>query len=569
MESNLYRKYRPINFDQVVGQDVVVQTLKNSIKNKNIAHAYLFAGVRGTGKTSIAKIFAKAVNCQNIENPLCGECEMCQEFASGADIPDIFEIDAASNNGVDEIRRIIENVKYLPIRTKHKIYIIDEVHMLSKGAFNALLKTLEEPPHHVVFILATTEPNKIPVTILSRVQRFDFSRIDDEDILAHLIKILKLEQIDYEEEALKLIVRHAQGGLRDALSLLTKVIAYDANVTENNVRISLSLSSKNTTEDLLSSIINNNPVEVSGKYKQIIKSGVDETYLIQDLIDISKEKLLLTLEAETEESTKYISIITKLMETVYKLKTISNSVMYTEVILIELSIEKPKEIKDKVIEVKDQITEISEEEKISKLKKQANLLATPTVEIKQEIDEVESKPVEKISNENSTFEYEQENLEDNSSNYDEVVNVEESISKVDTVDIDNITVIDTLKNATKEAKQQALKVAKDACNELNEQKKYGIAKFFEVSSIQGASVDGIVLSVDQNFYASYEPRIDLITQIYSNKLGNQVKIHLLTNQYWKQNRMNFVRVVKENREVDIYKEATNFFGKDMVTKVNT
>lgn len=567
MESNLYRKYRPINFDQVVGQDVVVQTLKNSIKNQNIAHAYLFSGVRGTGKTSIAKIFAKAVNCQNIENPLCGECEMCLEFASGADIPDIFEIDAASNNGVDEIRRIIESVKYLPIRTKHKIYIIDEVHMLSKGAFNALLKTLEEPPHHVVFILATTEPNKIPVTILSRVQRFDFSRIADEEILAHLIKILKLEQIDYEEDALKLIVRHAQGGLRDALSLLTKVIAYDANVTENNVRISLSLSSKNTTEDLLLAIINKKPVEVSDKYKQIIKNGVDETYLIQDLIDISKEQLLLTLEDESEKSAEYISVITKLMETVYKLKTISNSVMYTEVILIELSIEKPKEVKPKVIEVKEQINEISEEEKISKLKEQATQLAKPVVENEQNIDEFASDPIENFSNDNSTFEYEQKNLVDNSQNNEEALNVEEHVSEIDAVD--NITVIDTLKNATKEAKQQALKVAKEACNELNEQKKYGIAKFFEVSSIQGASVDGIVLSVDQNFYASYEPRIELITQIYSNKLGNKVKIHLLTNQYWKQNRMNFVRVVKENKEVDIYKEATNFFGKDMVTKVNT
>lgn len=241
--------------------------------------------------------------------------------------------------------------------------------------------------------------------------------------------------------------------------------------------------------------------------------------------------------------------------------------MYTEVILIELSIEKPKEVKPKVIEVKEQINEISEEEKISKLKEQATQLAKPVVENEQNIDEFASDPIENFSNDNSTFEYEQKNLVDNSQNNEEALNVEEHVSEIDAVD--NITVIDTLKNATKEAKQQALKVAKEACNELNEQKKYGIAKFFEVSSIQGASVDGIVLSVDQNFYASYEPRIELITQIYSNKLGNKVKIHLLTNQYWKQNRMNFVRVVKENKEVDIYKEATNFFGKDMVTKVNT
>lgn len=223
----LYRKYRPIDFKSVVGQDVIVKVLKNSIKSNHISHAYLFAGPRGTGKTSVAKIFAHAVNCENFTEDICGECTICQNLKNNES--DIIEIDAASNNGVEEIRTIRDNVKLLPTFCKYKIYIIDEVHMLSTGAFNALLKTLEEPPSHVIFILATTDPNKIPLTILSRCQRFDFNKIDNESLNNRLKYILKNENGKINENVIDYISKSSDGGLRDAINLLDQILSLNLN----------------------------------------------------------------------------------------------------------------------------------------------------------------------------------------------------------------------------------------------------------------------------------------------------------------------------------------------------
>ena len=229
----LYRKYRPQTFDDVIGQQVIIKTLKNSIINNKISHAYLFTGPRGCGKTTIAKILAQTINCQNLQgSEQCGECVFCTQLKEKKAI-DIIEIDAASNNGVDEIREINNKVNLVPAVGKYKVYIIDEVHMLSISAFNALLKTLEEPPSHVVFILATTEPHKIPATILSRCQRFDFKPLTVKEIKTNLKNIAEKEKIAIEEEALNLVAEAAEGGMRDAIGILDQVSAY--STTEINL----------------------------------------------------------------------------------------------------------------------------------------------------------------------------------------------------------------------------------------------------------------------------------------------------------------------------------------------
>lgn len=257
----LYRKYRPSNFASVVGQEVVVDILKNSILNNKVSHAYLFTGPRGTGKTSIAKILAHAVNCLNFNGDICGECEVCKNLEINDS--DIIEIDAASNNGVDEIRTLRDNVKLLPSFCKYKIYIIDEVHMLSTGAFNALLKTLEEPPSHVIFILATTEPNKIPLTILSRCQRFDFNKISNEKLVSRLLYIATQEGKIVDKSILEYIAEISDGGLRDAINLLDQVISLPQEcVTLEEIDRLSGRISQNTLFELLNAISTGNYVSI-------------------------------------------------------------------------------------------------------------------------------------------------------------------------------------------------------------------------------------------------------------------------------------------------------------------
>ena len=265
---SLYRKYRPSNFDDVVGQEIVVSILKNSIVENKIGHAYIFSGPRGTGKTSIAKIFAKAVNClNNKDGNLCGECEVCTKNQN--EEIDIVEIDAASNNGVDEIREIRNNTKLLPIEYKYKVYIIDEVHMLSASAFNALLKTLEEPPSHVIFILATTEFNKIPTTVVSRCQKFDFKKIKTTDIIKRIKHILELENKELNDEIIEFIARLSNGGLRDAINLLDQVLS----LNKNNINI----------EDVyeITGYIKND--DIFNLLKQMFADNIKETY---DLLEM-------------------------------------------------------------------------------------------------------------------------------------------------------------------------------------------------------------------------------------------------------------------------------------------
>lgn len=313
----LYRKWRPRTFDGVVGQTAITDTLKNAIKRGKISHAFLFAGPRGTGKTSCAKIFAKALNCTNLQGgEPCNDCENCLAADQGT-MNDIIEIDAASNNGVDEIRDIRDKVKYAPTQGKYKVYIIDEVHMLSMGAFNALLKTLEEPPEHVVFILATTELQKVPATIISRTQRYNFKRIDQHDLIARMTYILGQEKIDFEEKALEVIAQVADGGMRDSLSILDQILSYDQDKVkyEDALRIT-GYAAQEKIEQVLLNLFNGETSAALEIVHALLQDGASTKNILDELISLTVNGMLAikSNKEETFLTEDYVSELTKIPE---------------------------------------------------------------------------------------------------------------------------------------------------------------------------------------------------------------------------------------------------------------
>ena len=299
----LYRKFRPDSFASVKGQDHIVKTLKNQIMADRIGHAYLFCGTRGTGKTSVAKILAKAVNCEHpVDGNPCGECETCKAIAAGTSM-NVIEIDAASNNGVDNIREIREEVAYSPTTGKYKVYIIDEVHMLSIGAFNALLKTLEEPPSYVIFILATTEAHKIPITILSRCQRYDFKRISINTISSRLMELMEKENVEVEERAIRYIAKKADGSMRDALSLLDQCIAFylGQKLTYDHVLDVLGAVDTEVFSRFLREILKNDVAQVMKHLEELVMQGRELGQFVSDFTWYLRNLLLLKSSEELEE----------------------------------------------------------------------------------------------------------------------------------------------------------------------------------------------------------------------------------------------------------------------------
>lgn len=409
----LYRTYRPADFEEIAGQEHITKTFKNALKNNKIAHAYLFSGPRGTGKTSIAKIIAKAVNCEKapVENP-CNECDICRGIENNS-ISDVIEIDAASNNGVDEIREIRDKVKYLPGVARYKVYIIDEVHMLSTGAFNALLKTLEEPPKHVIFILATTEPHKIPATIHSRCQRFDFRGVSVPEMVHRMNTIIAEEQIDISKEAIKVIAESAEGGMRDAISLLDQVVSYtNKKVIVDDVHAIKGTVSNEKLLDVAHAIYNNNSVDAIKLLDELISLGKEAPRLVENLIKFyrdmlvykntnteDEDQLIFSNELFIELSNKlsnnmiffYIDILNK---TQNDMKWTNNAKLYMELALIKMvdRVEKQEIVfEDELNVLKKQLSDLKEELNRKEFtvvteKQPAKIASTPLIE---EIDDEE------------------------------------------------------------------------------------------------------------------------------------------------------------------------------------
>lgn len=437
----LYRKYRPSNFASVVGQEVVVDILKNSILNNKVSHAYLFTGPRGTGKTSIAKILAHAVNCLNFNGDICGECEVCKNLEINDS--DIIEIDAASNNGVDEIRTLRDNVKLLPSFCKYKIYIIDEVHMLSTGAFNALLKTLEEPPSHVIFILATTEPNKIPLTILSRCQRFDFNKISNENLVSRLLYIATQEGKNIDKSILEYIAEISDGGLRDAINLLDQVISLpQESVTLEEIDRLSGRISQNTLFELLNAISTGNYVSILNISDIIYGEGKNYKDIADGMLAIVRD-LSINFEVDSYFNKDYSSKLATINIPFDKLISITS--LLNELIKELKNSNDPKMLFD--IYMVNICNSLSSKGNLSVKKEDIN--NSQTVELK-------NKEVNNISN----IKENKEKLDINKDSDEETINEETVNTSNDTIngDLKNIRINNVLAEADKKILNNIVKL---------------------------------------------------------------------------------------------------------------
>ena len=378
----LYRKYRPLNFSEVVGQEHIEKTLKNQIKNNRMGHAYLFSGGRGSGKTSTAKIFARAVNCLNpIDGEPCNECDICKAAIAGS-LVDITEMDAASNNGVDNIRDIREEVEFIPTSGKFRVYIIDEVHMLSTGAFNALLKTLEEPPEHVIFILATTEPQKIPATILSRCQRFDFKRIQVADIIKRLSYICEDIGVKIEENALRLIADLADGAMRDAISILDRCVSDgDEVITEDKIRSFTGIPEFEQLYNMIYTICTADTNGTINNVNLLLDSGKDVNVFCSSLLKFSRDILISLIDvnslnysdaqkdkilelATTKPKEYFAMLVTKIQEAINHLKWTEEQSIIFEVEMLKLCLYSSDKNSKMLESEKEEIKEQSLKDKV-------------------------------------------------------------------------------------------------------------------------------------------------------------------------------------------------------------
>lgn len=567
----LYRVWRPQTFEDLVGQDMITKTLKNALATKQTTHAYLFAGPRGTGKTSCAKLFAKALNCPNqVNGDPCNECETCKAITAGR-LNDVIEIDAASNNGVEEIRDIRDKVKYAPTQADYKVYIIDEVHMLSTSAFNALLKTLEEPPANVVFILATTDPHKIPATIISRTQRFDFKRITSGAILERMEYILKQKQFEYDEQALNVIARAAEGGMRDALSILDQVLSFgDNKVTLDNALLVTGSVTRENLIKYLSQVQNHETVAGLQTIHAILDEGKDTKRLLEDLINCCRDLLLYKQAPEMLEQTGSVMIDDEFKsmaeksnpETLYRyidtlneqqenMRYSMHQSVYLEVLTVKLA----------KIDGKERKTSVQSLQTAPETLNELNDLQRQVKELKDQVKNLLGKTNRGFSDEKTSRP------------------AKKTVQRYE-IKIDVASIYRILGSATKIDKNRFLDCMKDILSTLNISSK----AMFKMCEIEAAGPEGIILSFNNEFICGRIINEERVRDEFENSVGriygDAKKIVYVPKNRWLNIRQEYIRQMRsgtipkdaaeipsdqtKEHEDDIVQEAEDIFGKDLI-----
>lgn len=520
----LYRKYRPDDFSNIIGQDYMVSILKNSIKKDKISHAYIFSGPRGTGKTSTAKVFAKAINCLNpSENGPCNECESCLHFKENADI---IEIDAASNNGVDEIREIINNIKLAPAYSKYKVYIIDEVHMLSTSAFNALLLTLEEPPKHIVFILATTNIEAVPITILSRCQRFDFHKISTEDIKNRLNYVIKEENIAIDDEAVEEIAYISDGGLRDALSILDQLSSNNANITINEVIAHFGSISKKQINDLFECLKENNVDKFIDMMQKLKNLAVDYKLLIKKLLERIEEEAINSRKVPNYNCFSYQTI----KDMAFNLASISNyvNINIDPYLLIEITLLKYTKNDNQIENTNNESKTVEHKEEIITPKEENKVLIS-------ENNTVEDKKI--ISQEIKTTPKE--------------LKISPKISKINP-ELINIRINNCFVNAKKEYLQKI----KENWNEFvtNFEDKTILSLLIDSNIVAASDKVAIITHLIEGTVNLINEYLEEISTNYKKKFKEEYKFIAITEEKWNKEREIYIQNIKNKQTYQYLEE---------------
>ena len=529
MYQALYRKYRPLYFSDVVGQDMIVKTLKNSIITESFGHAYMFNGSRGTGKTTVSKIFARSVNCLNPkEGEACGKCENCKN-AFEKECVDIIEIDAASNNGVDEIRKIIDNINLVPSKLKYKVYIIDEVHMLSIGAFNALLKTLEEPPEHVIFILATTDPQKVPSTIISRCQCFNFNRLADETIVEQLKKVAKKEKIKVDNEVLNEIAYFSNGGMRDSLGYLDQLRAYtDDNITLSDFYDLNGLISNKDLAELVTNILDSNIEKVLSSLNNFNILGKNLIQIIYQLSEYIRNTIVdyYTNKENKIDIGKYINLNYYLTKNFVDIKRVDNPKLFIEMLLI------------KYVNDNNEENVFKEEVSLNKVSRETLVEETKSLVINPFENNPLNNKNEKEKNTTETVEIESIGEEINKKNISDDVPRETSglfikrkVSNIN--EIMNIRFINTLLKGNKKLKEQELKDIEKLRNNSFDLEKGYLSNNLLDGTLCVVSPECSVFCFEHNSIVDQNLlELDEITSIYHKTLNTNKSLCFISKTEW-------------------------------------